>query len=88
MRRQIIFSRSFESDVEEFGGYRSIDKAISTIEDHLVANPYAFPLFENDFIRFRYALTKRIDDLPPIAIQFTIAEDGNVHLERIFDATP
>lgn len=86
MRRQIIFAHAFSADVEALGGYRSIDKAIETVEEALVNNPYAFPKFESDFTSFRYAVTKEIDDLPPLAMLFTVDSKGNVTLEKIFEA--
>lgn len=86
MRRQIIFSREFDADVERLGGYRSIDRAIETIEFALVQNPYAFEHFESEFVSFRYVITKAIGELPPLSIVFTIDGRGNVTLEKIFDA--
>jgi hypothetical protein len=86
MRRQIIFAHAFSADVEALGGYRSIDKAIETVEEALVLNPYAFPKFESDFTSFRFAMTKEIDDLPALAMLFTVDERGNVTLEKIFEA--
>jgi hypothetical protein len=46
MRRQIIFSKAFDADVDQWGGYVEIDRAIDTIEEALIRNPYAFPIFE------------------------------------------
>jgi hypothetical protein len=86
MRRQIIFSHAFGQDVQAFGGYGTIDRALETVEEALVHNPYVFPKFESDFTSFRYAITKPIDDLPALAMQFTIDERGNVVLEKIFEA--
>ncbi len=83
MRRHIIFDKSFDAAVESLGGYRAIDRAIDTIIDSLDRNPYAFPKFENDFISFRYAMTKPVDDLPSLVVIFSIGEDKNVTLEHV-----
>jgi hypothetical protein len=86
MRRQIIYAKQFDADADEWGGYIEIDVALDTVIEALSHDPYAFPKFETDFVSFRYALTKRIRDMPPLAFMFTIDDRGNVTLERIFEA--
>lgn len=81
--RQIIYDHSFDAGVEALGGYRSIDRAIDTVIDALYRNPWGFNKFESDFLSFRYALTLPIDDLPALAIIFTIGQNGDVTLEHI-----
>jgi hypothetical protein len=83
VNRQIIYSRAFDEGVEKLGTYRVIDRALDTIMDGLHRNPYGFQKFENDFISFRYAITKAIDDIVPLVVIFTIAENGDVTLEHI-----
>jgi len=41
---------------------------------------------KSDFTSFRFAMTKEIDDLPALAMLFTVDERGNVTLEKIFEA--
>jgi len=59
------------------------------IIDALVRNPYGFPTVENDFVRFRYAITKRIGanpphaGVPPLVVIFTIDDDGTVRLRDV-----
>lgn len=86
MGRQIIYARSFEEAVETLGGYRAIDRAIDTVIDALYRNPYGFRKFENDYISFRYAITRPIDDIPALTIVFLITENGDVILEHIEEA--
>jgi hypothetical protein len=86
--RQIIYSVEFDQAVELLGGYRSIDKAIDTIIDALYHNPFGFNKFENDFISFRYAITKQVEWIPPLVVTFTIAKNGDVTLEYIEEYVP
>jgi hypothetical protein len=85
MRRQIIYSHQFEADVREYGGYLEIDKALDTILEALANDPYKFHKFESDFTSFRWANTRRIGQLPPLSIMFSIDANGNVTLEKIFE---
>jgi len=81
--RQIIYDARFDRAVDELGGYRSIDRAIDTVMEALYRNPFGFKKFENDYISFRYAITKRVDEIPPLVIIFVIGENGDVTLEHI-----
>lgn len=83
MGRQIIYAAEFDHGVDALGGYRAIDRAIDTVIDALYRNPHGFNKFENDFISFRYALTKPIDYIPALIIIFSIAANGDVTLEHI-----
>lgn len=83
MWRAIIYDKSFDADVEELGGYLLLDPVIDAVIDGLSRNPYAFPKFENDFISFRYAVTSKYDDIPPLVIVFRIEKNGSVVLEHI-----
>ena len=81
MRRQIIYSKDFDLAVDALGGYRAVDLATDTIVEALERNPYAFNKFESDFLSFRYAITKPIEDLlPSLVIIFSIDKEGNVTL--------
>jgi hypothetical protein len=86
MARQIIFSHDFDAAVERLGGYRSIDVALDTIMDGLEKNPYGFERFENDYVSFRYAMTKPIDDMPSLVVYFIINDEKDVILEDIEEA--
>jgi hypothetical protein len=88
MPRQIIYELTFDSAVDELGGYARLDVAIDPVVDALGLNPYAFPRFENDFISFRYAITKPIEELPSFVIYFTINPKGDVSLEHIEENSP
>lgn len=57
--REIIESPDFQRAVEGLGGYRAIDLALAPLIEGLYLNPYGFPRFENDWVSFRYARTKR-----------------------------
>lgn len=81
--RQIIYAVEFDQEVEALGGYRAIDEALDTILDGLYRNPYGFNKFENEFISFRYVITKAISSLPPLVVVFSIASNGDVTLEHI-----
>ena len=88
MPRQIIYEFSFDGAVEALGGYAKLDIAIDPVVDALNRNPYAFPRFENDFMSFRYAITKPVDDVPSLVIVFTILQNGDVSLEHIEENSP
>lgn len=60
-----------------------MDEALSTIYAALAVNPYAFEKFENDFMSFRYAITKRIGIVPPLVFVFSIGTDGSVYLDHV-----
>lgn len=81
--RSIISSHEFDRQVEALGGAKALDEVFLPLVDVLTVNPYSFPLFENDFTSFRYALTKENAVTPALAIIFTIDENKNVVLEWI-----
>jgi hypothetical protein len=58
--REIIDSDNFREAVRVLGGHRAIDEALEPIIEALFRNPYEFPYFENDWVRFRYARTRPI----------------------------
>lgn len=80
--RSIVEGPEFAASVARLGGYRAVDLALETIIEALSRNPYAFPLIENDWCKFRYARTKMIEGyMPPLVVVFTIDEDKNVILQ-------
>ena len=83
MSREIIYSKVFDEAVETLGGYRAVDKALDAIIDGLMRNPYAFPKYENDFVSFRYIITKPIENMSSLAVTFSIGKDGKVTLEHV-----
>jgi hypothetical protein len=83
MPREVIYQTAFTEEVEALGGYRHLDRAIDPVVEALYRNPYAFHRFENDFVSFRYAITKPIEELPSYVIVFAITEKGDVTLEHI-----
>lgn len=83
MARQIIYSKEFDAAVEILGGYRAIDRVLEAVIDGLDRNPYGFNKFENDFISFRYAITKPSDDAPSLIVVFIVNDAKDVILEHI-----
>ena len=81
--REIIFSEDFEKAADALGGYWVIDRALETVIDGLRLNPYGFNKFENDFVSFRYAITSRIGEIPPLVFTFNIDEKKNVILTHV-----
>jgi hypothetical protein len=51
--RSIIWSDEFSAQVEQAGGARLVDEALSPILDGLMRNPYGFEKIENDHVSFR-----------------------------------
>ncbi len=82
--REIIFSEKLHESVEELGGFWVVDRALDMIIDGLALNPYGFHRFENDFCSFRYAVTSRIGDVPPLVFVFSIDHKKNVVIEDVF----
>jgi hypothetical protein len=83
MWRTIIYDKSFDACVDELGGYLLLDPVIDGVIEGLRRNPYIFPKFENDFISFRYAVTVKVGDIPPLVVIFRIEKDGSVTLEYL-----
>jgi hypothetical protein len=83
MWRAIIYDKSFDICIEELGGYLLLDPVIDGVIEGLSRNPYAFPKFESDYISFRYAITSKFGDIPPLVIIFRIEKDGSVTLEHV-----
>jgi hypothetical protein len=81
--RKIVESTEFHEAVQNLGGHRFVDEALSTILEALARNPYAFHKFESDFVSFRFARTKRIGIIPPLVFIFRIEKDGTVVLEHV-----
>jgi hypothetical protein len=80
--RQIIEGEDFARSVEALGGYRAVDRALETIIDALMNNPYGFELIENDWCRIRYARTKMIEGyIPALIVAFTIDDQNDVILQ-------
>ncbi len=82
MRRRIIYEHSF-SDAAMVLGTREVDTAMEPIMEALVRHPYGFHAVENDFVRFRYAITKSIRGVPPLLVTFTIDDDGTVRMQHV-----
>jgi hypothetical protein len=81
--RQIIYTTNFDLAVEKLGGYRIVDLSLEMILDGLYRNPFGFNKFENDFVSFRYAITKKTAWAPALVVTFTIGQNGDVTLEHI-----
>lgn len=81
--RTIWYAPSFDAAVETLGGYRAIDKALEPIMDGLYRNPYGFRFIENDWVRVRYIITKRIAEIPSLLVIFRIEENNDVTLVHV-----
>lgn len=82
MHRKIIEEHSFSDAALRLGAY-AVDRAMEPIIEALVRRPYGFHSIENDFVRFRYAVTKQIGNIPPLVVTFTIDDDGTVRLRHV-----
>lgn len=80
---KIIETDAFVLAVEKIGGFRFVDEALSTVMDGLHRNPFGFKLFENQFVSFRYAITKRIGNIPPLIVIFRIERPDTIYLEHV-----
>ena len=76
--REIRYSIEFQECVEALGGQRAVDLALDTILDGVYRNPFGFEYVENDWCRIRYAITRQIDDIPPLCVWFIIDSKNNV----------
>jgi len=80
--RNIIEGPNFSECVARLGGYRAVDRALETIIEALMRNPFGFPSIENDWVRIRYARTTMIEGyIPPLIVAFVIDENNDVILE-------
>jgi len=80
--RSIIEGAHFSECVARLGGYRAVDRALETIIEALMRNPFGFPLIENDWVKIRYARTTMIEGyIPPLIVAFIIDENNDVVLE-------
>lgn len=80
--RGIIEGPEFSNCVERLGGYRAVDRALETIMEALIRNPYGFPSIENDWVKIRYARTRMIEGyIPPLVVAFIIDENNDIVLE-------
>ena len=86
--RQIIFTAAFDIEVEKLGGYRIIDPSLDMIVDGLYRNPFGYFKFENDFVSFRYAITRATVSVPALVVIFTIEKNGDVTLEHVEEHRP
>jgi hypothetical protein len=63
---------------------QSGDRALETIIEALMRNPFGFPSIENDWVRIRYARTTMIEGyIPPLVVAFVIDENNDVILEWV-----
>ena len=85
--RRVVFEASFEAAVVKFGGYQRLDPVLFPIVDSLYANPFGFPVLEDDWIPLcRFAVTKPMHDIPSFVVIFTIdSEQGVISLRDIFE---
>ena len=81
--REIIESDNFRQAVRVLGGHRAIDEALEPIIEALFRNPYGFPYFENDWVRFRYVRTRPIRFVPALVVMFAIESNGDVILDHV-----
>jgi hypothetical protein len=80
--RNIIEGPNFSECVARLGGYRAVDRALETIIEALMRNPFGFPSIENDWVRIRYARTTMIEGyIPPLIVAFVIDENNDIILE-------
>jgi hypothetical protein len=80
--RNIIEGPNFSECVARLGGYRAVDRALETIIEALMRNPFGFPSIQNDWVRIRYARTTMIEGyIPPLIVAFVIDENNDVILE-------
>ena len=85
--RRVLFDQSFDVAVERYGGYERLDIILDPIVDGLYANPYGYPVIEDDWYPLcRYARTKAIWDIPEFIVSFTIEDNGEVVLRDIEEA--
>jgi hypothetical protein len=76
--RSIRYAASFDAAVERLGGYRFVDEALEPILDGLYRNSWGFRVIENDWIRFRYVITKPTENLPALFVTFQIELNNDV----------
>lgn len=81
--RQVIYSKEFDVAVENLGGYEIVDPALDVILDGLSLNPYGFSKVENDTVSFRYAVTERVAECPPLLVYFQILDNRDVELTHV-----
>ena len=65
------------------GGYRAVDLALESILDGLYHNPYGFHSIENDHVKIRYAITKKIEEIAPLCVYFRIDDNNDVELLHV-----
>ena len=80
----IIETDEFKEAVERIGGYRFVDEALATIMDGLQRNPFGFKHIETPLYSFRYAMTRRIGEIPPLVVIFRIERPETIYLEDIY----
>jgi hypothetical protein len=82
--RNIVEGPNFSECVARLGGYRAVDRALETIIEALMRNPFGFPSIENDWVRIRYARTTMIEGyIPPLVVAFVIDKNNDVILEWV-----
>lgn len=80
----IYYDPHFDECAKGFGGVDVVDVAISPIIDGLKNNPYAFPSLGVAGSSLRYAVTKRVGQVPPLIVAFEIDEDGDVIMRSLY----
>lgn len=84
MTYSIIEEPSFQDAVLRLGGAHRVDTATEILVEPLRRKPFEFPAVELGPNRFRYAVTKQIENIPPLVVIFTIDESQRVvHLQHV-----
>lgn len=86
MEYAIIEEESFREAVQKLGGSYRVDTALEILMEPLSRIPYNFPAVDVGTNRFRYAVTKQMDDIPPLVVIFTVGDDDVVRLQHIEEA--
>jgi len=85
-QRRVVSEVSFDVAVERLGGYQRLDSVLFPVVDSLYADPFGFPIVEDDWIPLcRYVLTKPTMGLPAFVVVFTIDDEELVSLRDIFE---
>jgi|HubBroStandDraft_6_1064221.scaffolds.fasta_scaffold63714_2 hypothetical protein len=85
--RVVVFDQTFDDAVERYGGYERLDIVLAPIVDGLYANPYGYPLVQDDWYALcRYARTKAFEGIPEFIVSFTIEDNGEVVIRDIEEA--
>lgn len=83
--RRVYSSHKFDRQVDRLGGYEKLDPLLEPVIDGLYANPYGYPLVQNDWLpACRYAHTLPHGDVSSLVIIFTIDSEGGVELRELW----